>query len=115
MKRSIKLYLQDIWESIIAIEEYIHELSEDAFYSDRQVQDAVIRRLEIIGEAVKNIDEDFRNKYPQIPWKKIAGMRDIIAHEYFGVRLDRIWDTVRKDLPDLKNKIRIIMEEGYVR
>jgi len=115
MKRSIKLYLQDIWESILAIEEYTHELSEDAFYSDRQVQDAVIRRLEIIGEAVKNIDEDFRNKYPQIPWKKIAGMRDIIAHEYFGVRLDRIWDTVRKDLPDLKNKIRIIMEEGYVR
>jgi len=115
MKRSIKLYLQDIWESILAIEEYTDRLSEDAFYSDRQVQDAVIRRLEIIGEAVKNMDEDFRDKYPQIPWKKIAGMRDIIAHEYFGVRLDRIWDTVRKDLPDLKNKIRIIMEEGSAR
>lgn len=55
--------------------------------SSRQVQDAIIRRLEIIGEAVKNVDDDFRNKYPQIPWKKIAGMRDIIAHEYFGVKL----------------------------
>jgi hypothetical protein len=63
-----------------------------------------VRRLEIIGEAAKNIDDSFRDKYPQIPWKKIAGMRDIIVHEYFGVRLDRVWDVVRKDMPDLKGQ-----------
>lgn len=111
MKRNMRLYLQDIWESVLAIEEYTKNLSEDGFYSNRQVQDAIVRRLEIIGEAVKNIDEDFREKHPQIPWKKIAGMRDIIAHEYFGVKLDRMWDVVRKDLPELKEKIETILEE----
>ena len=111
MKRSIKLYLQDIWESTLAIEEYIQNLAEDEFYSNHQVQDAIIRRLEIIGEAVKNVDDDFRNKYPQIPWKKVAGMRDIIAHEYFGVKLERVWDVVRKDLPHIKQQMLLIMEK----
>jgi uncharacterized protein with HEPN domain len=110
MKRNIKLYLQDIWESTLAIEEYTQNLAEDEFYSNCQVQDAIIRRLEIIGEAVKNIDDDFRNKYPQIPWKKIAGMRDIIAHEYFGVKLERVWDVLRKDLPHIKQQMLLIME-----
>ena len=110
MKRNIKLYLQDIWESTLAIEEYTQNLAEEEFYSNRQVQDAIIRRLEIIGEAVKNIDDDFRNKYPQIPWKKIAGMRDIITHEYFGVKLERVWDVVRKDLPHIKQQMLLIME-----
>ena len=111
MKRNMKLYLQDMWGSILAIEEYTRNLAEDEFYSNRQIQDAVIRRLEIIGEAAKNVDDDFRNKYLQIPWKKIAGMRDIVAHGYFGVKLDRVWDIVRKDLPELKEKIGTIMEE----
>ena len=106
MKRNIKLYLQDIWESILAIEEYTKNLSEDEFYSNRQVQDAIVRRLEIIGEAVKNIDDG-----TGIPKYRGAGMRDIIAHEYFGVKLDRVWDTVRKDLPELKEKIGTVMEE----
>jgi len=89
-------------------------LAEDEFYSNRQVQDAIIRRLEIIGEAVKNVDDDFRNKYPQIPWKKIAGMRDIIAHEYFGVKLERVWDVVRKDLPHIKQQMLLIMEKENI-
>ena len=114
MKRNIKLYLQDIWESTLAIEEYIQNLAEDEFYSNRQVQDAIIRRLEIIGEAVKNVDDDFRNKYPQIPWKKIAGMRDIITHEYFGVKLERVWDVVRKDLPHIKQQMLLIMEKENI-
>ncbi len=111
MKRNIKLYLQDIQESILAIEEYTHDIAEDEFYSNRQLQDAIVRRLEIIGEAVKNIDADFRDKYPQIPWKKVAGMRDVVAHEYFGVKLDRVWDVVRNDLPRLKKEIFEIMEK----
>jgi uncharacterized protein with HEPN domain len=107
----MRLYLNDIWESIIAIEEYTQPITEEDFYKNRQVQDAIVRRLEIIGEAVKNIDEDFRNKYPDIPWKKIAGLRDIIAYEYFGVKLERIWEVVRKDISDLKKKMLIIKEE----
>ena len=94
MKRDIKLYLHDIRESILAIEDYIGALTEDDFYKSRQVQDAVLRRLEVIGEAVKNIDDHFRNRYPDIPWKKIAGMRDVVIHEYFGVSLKRVWNVV---------------------
>jgi len=66
--------------------------------------------VEIIGEAVKNVDDDFRDKYPQIPWKEIAGMRDVVAHEYFGVKLDRVWDVVREDLPRLKQQMLLIMD-----
>jgi uncharacterized protein with HEPN domain len=111
MKRKAILYLQDIWESILAIEEYIQNLSEEDFYGSRLIQDAVLRRLEIIGEAAKKIREKFKNRYPQVPWKKIAGMRDIIAHEYFGVKLERVWEVIKRDLPLLKEEIRRIMEE----
>jgi uncharacterized protein with HEPN domain len=104
----MELYLHDIWESIIAIEEYTQNVSEEKFYLNRQVQDAVIRRLEIIGEAAKNLDEDFRNKYPNMPWKKITGLRDVIAHEYFGVKLERIWEIVKTDLPELKQQMLFI-------
>lgn len=69
------------------------------------MQDAVLRRLEIIGEAVKNVDEDFRSRYPEIPWKKIAGLRDVLIHEYFGVSLKRVWRVIKIDLVDLKSKI----------
>ncbi len=104
-RRNIGLYLRDIADSISAIEEYTNAIMEEGFYSNRLVQDAVVRRLEIIGEAAKNIDDDFKSKYPEIPWKKIAGMRDIIAHGYFGVKLERIWDIVKQDLPRLKKQI----------
>ena len=109
-KRDMRLYLNDIWESIIAIEEYTQPITEEDFYENRQAQDAIVRRLEIIGEAVKNIDDDFRKNYPEIPWKKIAGLRDIITHEYFGVKLERIWEVIRKDIPDLKKKMTRIKE-----
>ena len=90
MTRDMRLYIQDILESIEAIEGYVQFKTEEQFYGDRQAQDAVLRRLEVIGEAVKNVDEDFRNKYPEIPWKKIAGFRDVLIHEYFGVSMKRV-------------------------
>lgn len=111
MKRDIKLYLQDIWESILAIEEYTQGLTEEGFYDNRQVQDAVIRRLEIVGEATKNVDDDFRKRYSDIPWKEMAGMRDVLIHEYFGVNLRRVWQVIKTDLPGLKQKFVVIMEE----
>jgi uncharacterized protein with HEPN domain len=80
MTRDMRPYIQDILESIEAIEEYVQFTTEEQFYRNRQVQDAVLRRLEIIGEAVKNLDEDFKNRYPEIPWKKIAGLRDVLIH-----------------------------------
>ena len=72
---------------------------------DIQLQDSIIRRIEIIGDAVKNIPQEIKKKYLEIPWKEIAGMRDILVHEYFGIDLQLTWETVQKDIPQLKNKL----------
>jgi len=111
MTRDMRLYIQDILESIEAIEEYVQSTTEEQFYRNRQVQDAVLRRLEIIGEGVINLDEDFRNKYPEIPWKRVAGLRDVLIHEYFGVSLKRVWRVIKIDLVNLKSQISMILEE----
>lgn len=110
MAREINLYIEDILESIDKIEEYTKDITEEDFNKSFLLQDGVIRRIEIIGEAVKNIPQDFRDKYPEIPWQDIAGMRNRLAHEYFGVLIDRAWKVVKKDLPELKSQILLIKQ-----
>lgn len=96
------MYFDDITESIERIESYTKDITEDDFMKSVDIQDAVVRRLEIIGEAVKHIPSEIRKKYPKIPWRKIAGARDIFVHEYFGVKLERVWDTIKSDLTSIK-------------
>jgi len=105
MKRDIRVYIEDILESIEKIEEYMEGVSEDVFYAETKIQDCVFRRLETIGEAAKNIPQQIRKKYSDIQWKSIAGMRDVLIHGYFEVNLERVWKTVEKDLPSLKKNI----------
>ncbi|MDL1892114.1 DUF86 domain-containing protein [Sphingobacteriales bacterium CHB3] len=105
MSRDIGLYIDDILESMDKIQAYIETVGEDEFYSDSEKQDAVLRRMLVIGEATKNIPAEFRTKYPDVPWQKMAGLRDIIVHQYFGVTLGLIWRVANSDLPLLRERI----------
>lgn len=110
MKKEPKIFVEHILESIALIEKYVEPLNQKAFFENQQIQDSVFRRLEIIGEAVKNLADDFKKKHPQIPWKEIAGMRDVLIHDYFGVNILQVWNTVKKNLPNLKKKLEKIRQ-----
>ncbi len=81
------------------------------FVKDTKTVYAVIRALEIIGEAVKNISQEIKETYPEIPWRKIAGMRDKVIYEYFGVKLERVWEVIKKDIPTLKPLFEKILKD----
>lgn len=112
MKRNVLIYINDIIESIDIIFTYIDNLSESQFYNNIEKQDAVLRRLEIIGEAVKGIPTDFRASYPDIPWSKIAGLRDVLIHDYFGVKIERIWKVINDDLVVLRKQIEEVKKDN---
>ena len=109
MKLDEVVYLKHIIEAIERIEQFTNKISKSEFDENVLVQDGVIRRLEIIGEATKNISSDFKAKYPDIEWKKAAGLRDVLIHSYFGVDLDLVWDIAKRELPDLKKKIARVL------
>jgi uncharacterized protein with HEPN domain len=101
-----EFYLMHILSAIDDIEDFTKNVTFDSFRINREKQNATIRSIEVIGEATKHLSKDLRSKYPQIPWKKIIGMRDILIHEYFGVKVDRIWEVVQNDIPLLKEIVK---------
>lgn len=109
MKKEPAIFLRHIVLSCQAIEKYTQGLSKEDFQNDEKAQDAVMRRIEIIGEVVKNLPNDFRKQYPEIEWKKQAGMRDVLIHEYFGVDLNLVWQTAQ-DLLIFRQAIEKILE-----
>jgi len=110
MNKDDTVFLKHILDAIDLIDDYLKDKSYEEFEENRMLQDAVIREIEIIGEATKNLSVEFKNKYSEIPWRQIAGMRDKLIHGYFGVDLGAVWDTATKDIPSLRKKLREILK-----
>jgi len=103
--------LDDIWEAIEKIERYTGRITQQEFFGDEKSIDAIVRNLEIIGEATNRLPEKFKNKYPHIEWKKVVGLRHRIVHDYFGIDIEIVWEILQKDLPAFKSSLKKIREE----
>ncbi|MBL7780064.1 MAG: DUF86 domain-containing protein [Saprospiraceae bacterium] len=110
-KRDEILFLEEVYESIDLIEKYVSGLTEKEFEENTEKQDAVLRRIEIIGEAVKNLSQKTRSQYPDLPWKEMAGMRDVVIHQYFGVTIGMVWRVATSDLILLRDRIKDIIDD----
>lgn len=105
------VYLKHIRDAILRIESYTSK-GRKAFFQDTMIQDAVIRNLEVIGEAVRNLPPDFRRRHPDIPWRSITALRNVLIHEYFGVDLEIVWRVVRRRLPTLKRSTETLLSKS---
>jgi uncharacterized protein with HEPN domain len=109
MRKNDIVYLYHILDAISLVEEYTKGMSENEFLSNSMAHDAVVRQIEIIGEAARNISEEFQEKHSKLPWGKMIGIRNKIIHEYFNINYSIVWDTMKDDLPLLKNSIKEIL------
>ncbi len=110
-ERTDRDFLSDIQEAIRRIREYTTGMTYQAFLEDTKTQDAVIRNLEIIGEATKNLSKELRERYSHVPWKGMAGVRDRLIHHYFGVNLDIVWQIITDELPEVASQLKSILRE----
>lgn len=111
MKRKVFLYIKDILRNMRDAEEFVGGMSYDDFAGDKKTFNAVVRSLEIIGEAAKNVSEEIREKYPTVPWKEMAGMRDKVIHAYFGVDREAVWIAVKDRIPEILPVMENILKD----
>ncbi|MBN1307548.1 MAG: DUF86 domain-containing protein [Chitinispirillaceae bacterium] len=114
MKRSVRLYIYDMCENMELALKFVKELDYEGFLENMEIRYAVIRCLEIVGEAARNIPETVRNEFPAIPWRDIVGMRNKIAHGYFDINLQTVWGVLKEDIPvllPLLHKVKMTLAE----
>ena len=111
MKKDLVIFLKHIEESIGYVLDYSKGINFLTFKKEKKLQDAILRRIEIIGEAIKNLPIEMNLKYPQVKWSQIAGMRDKLIHQYFGVDLEIVWNVIKEEIPKLNKQIKKIIEE----
>jgi len=112
MRRDYRLYLEDIIDAAEAVREYVAGMGKSELARDRRTSDAVVRNLEVIGEAVKKLPAQVKRDHPEVEWKKIAGLRDILIHDYFGIDVDIVWDVLQNKVPVLVEQVRRILIES---
>jgi uncharacterized protein with HEPN domain len=112
MQRDYKAYLEDIIEAAGAAREFVTGMDKGELGKDRRTRDAVVRNLEVIGEAAKKLPAQMKRDHPEVEWKKIAGLRDILVHDYFGIDMDIVWDVVQNKLPVFTEQVRRIRDES---
>ena len=111
MPRDYKVSLQDVLQSISDVVEFSAAMTLEQFRNDKKTVHAVVRNLEVIGEAIKRVPPQVRDRHPGVPWQRIAGLRDILIHHYFGIDVDIVWDIVQDKLPELKTRVEEILNE----
>lgn len=111
MKKTVKHYLDDLEEYISRVKETVKGVSEEKFSQSTLVQDALLRQIEVIGEVVKRIPDDYKKKYPKVPWRQIAGARDKITHDYDGIDWSTVWEIAQKDILELEENVKKMLEE----
>jgi len=110
MPKNFRVYFEDMLNAITNIEEYVGNMGFEEFRKNKLVRDAVIRNLEVIGEAAKNIPKEIKEEHSEIKWREIAGLRDILIHKYFEVNIRILWDIIEDKLPDLKKKVTRVLK-----